>query len=399
MNKRVWIFQYPNEVKRKGIEKASHYVGWYDSNGQRHAESCGAGARGKQKADQRKRKIQSELDMGMHQPPSKKKWADFRKEYEEKIYPNLARQSREQVSAVLNHFERIVKPRQMSKLTTQTIDAFVAVLRTERGKNRGSTMSIATINKDLRHIKAVLRKAVEWERLPKMPRIKLLREPEKLKRYVTQEHFDKLYQDAAFKANLPKNPGQAYESSVWWQALLATAYMTGWRIRELLALRTEDVDVLAKTLITRHADNKGRRDAKVPVHATVIEHLQKVMGNGTFVFAWTHGAKKLWDEFRRIQKEAGIHLACREEHEHTPACHVYGFHDFRRAFATTNAKNMKPEVLQQMMRHKSYTTTLGYINLAEQMQDAAKSIRTPATLSRTTEANPPTVKGEQNTAG
>jgi len=28
---------------------------------------------------------------------------------------------------------------------------------------------------------------------------------------------------------------------------------------------------------------------------------------------------------------------------------------------------MKPEALQKLMRHKAYTTTLGYVNMAEQL--------------------------------
>ena len=71
----------------------------------------------------------------------------------------------------------------------------------------------------------------------------------------------------------------------------------------------------------------------------------------------------------------GIHLVCREKHEHTPSCHVYGFHDFRRAFATVNAPRLKPEVLQRLMRHKSYQTTQKhYINPTSQMQDAVSDM-------------------------
>jgi hypothetical protein len=35
----------------------------------------------------------------------------------------------------------------------------------------------------------------------------------------------------------------------------------------------------------------------------------------------------------RIQEKAEIKLPCSEGYEHTPACHVYGFHDLARAFA------------------------------------------------------------------
>lgn len=398
MNKRLWTFQYPTDVKKKGADKASWFVGWYDHDNKRHAESCGPGARGHNKAEKLKRHLQSELDMGLHQPPNKNKWSKFREEYEKKVYPNMADQSREVVSASLKHFQRIIRPGRMDKITTQTIDTFVAARRAERGKNPGSKVAAATINKDLRHLKAALRVAVEWGMLPKMPRIKMVREPEKLIRYVTPEHFEKLYREASSKAELPMNPGQSYEPKVWWQALLATAYMTGWRIGELLSLRVEDVNLDAGTVITRHADNKGKRDAMVPVHPAVIEHLKLVIGNGKFVFPWTHAEGKIWDEFHRIQVAVGIHLPCREEHEHTPPCHVYGFHDLRRGFATVNAKGMKSEVLQQIMRHKSYTTTLGYINLAEQVEDAVKAIKMPEALKGTVQP-PSTADSNEDASG
>ena len=71
MNKRLWIFQYKTEIAKKGADKASWYVGWYDPDNRRHAESCGPGARGKNKAEKRLRHLQSELDMGVHQPPTR----------------------------------------------------------------------------------------------------------------------------------------------------------------------------------------------------------------------------------------------------------------------------------------------------------------------------------------
>lgn len=95
----------------------------------------------------------------------------------------------------------------------------------------------------------------------------------------------------------------------------------------------------------------------------------------------SHDSRTLWVEFGRIQREAGIHLPCRDQHEHTPSCHVYGFHDFRRAFATVNAARFKPQVLQRLMRHKSYQTTQRfYINPTSQMQDAVSQMSLPGAL-------------------
>ncbi|MDP6722559.1 MAG: hypothetical protein QGF59_28105, partial [Pirellulaceae bacterium] len=90
-----------------------------------------------------------------------------------------------------------------------------------------------------------------------------------------------------------------------------------------------------------------------------------------------------YSEFLRIQQEAGIKLPCREEHEHTPYCYAYGFHDLRRAFATANAETLSAGELQALMRHKSYTTTQRYINMASSIRRTAEKLHVPAILTKT----------------
>jgi len=85
-------------------------------------------------------------------------------------------------------------------------------------------------------------------------------------------------------------------------------------------------------------------------------------------------------DFLAIQQEAKIDLPCREDHEHTPACHVYGFHDLRRAFATLNAPKLSGDALQALMRHKSYSTTKKYINMARQIDGAVEKLHVPEFL-------------------
>lgn len=171
--------------------------------------------------------------------------------------------------------------------------------------------------------------------------------------------------------------GLACEPAGWWQALLTFALTTGWRIEEILSLRRDDLDFASGAILTRAADNKGSRDDRDYLPAAVLELVKAVVGFEPVVFWWPHNERTLWSEFGRMQREAGIHLPCREEHDHTDACHVYGFHDLRRAFATMNADKLTADAL---MQHKSYLTTRRYVNMARQLNRAVEGLHVPDIL-------------------
>jgi hypothetical protein len=114
----------------------------------------------------------------------------------------------------------------------------------------------------------------------------------------------------------------------------------------------------------------------------VVEHLKRLAGFTETVFPWNHDRRTLHTEFTRIQYAARIRLPCSEEHQHTPACHVYGFHGLRRPFATMNADKLTPDALPALMRHKSYLTAQKYINLARQMDAAVASLHVPEVLKK-----------------
>jgi integrase len=237
---------------------------------------------------------------------------------------------------------------------------------------------------ELRHLRAVLRVANEWGYLPKMPRIRMVKEPQKLVRYVTPEHFAAIYA-ACDAAQRPQS--KVYSAADWWRAFLVYLYMTGCRVNEPLALRWDDVSLDKATAVTWHEDNKGKRDEVVPLHPVVVEHLRKLVDFGPMVFPWPHHERTLYVEFARIQRAAKdekgeriVDLLCREKHEHTDSCHLYGFHDFRRAFATQNALRLTENALQALMRHKSYLTTKRYINMARQLDGAVEQLHVPEFL-------------------
>ena len=161
-----------------------------------------------------------------------------------------------------------------------------------------------------------------------------------------------------------------------------TLQMTGWRIGEVLALGWDDVNLNTGMAITKAADNKGKRDEIVRLHQTVLDHIEPLRTFHPNVFPWEQNRKTLDKEFHRNQKEAGINLPCniQREHDCTPTCHLYGFHDERRAFATMNAMNMTREALQSLMRHQSSSTTDRYINFAQQINPAVESLYVPKLL-------------------
>jgi integrase len=234
-------------------------------------------------------------------------------------------------------------------LKTQHIDDFIRKRLQEPGRKKQPTVSPATANKELRHLRAVLAVAKEWHYL------------------------------AERKATMPEGL-QGATPADWWRGLFVFAYMTGWRVGDLLALRRDAVDMEAGYALTRYEDNKGGRDDRVKLRPVVLDHLKRLPGFGPLGLPWPHDRRTLDVQLDRIQEAAGAHLLCHRDHEHTPACHLYGFHDFRRAFATQNAPRLTPDALQKLMRHKSYLTTQVYINLASQIDEAVNVLHVPDVL-------------------
>lgn len=105
----------------------------------------------------------------VYEKESRKQWADFRKEHDEKILSGMGGQTQRCTRESLRNFERVTNPKRLSAITTAMVDDFVKRRRLEPGRN-GRCVSPATINKDLRHLKAVLRIAHEWEYLARVPK-------------------------------------------------------------------------------------------------------------------------------------------------------------------------------------------------------------------------------------
>lgn len=371
---KAWIYQKKAQVEKLGADKAPWYVGWREPDGRQKGKQCGA----KRDAVKLRDRRHSELVTGTYQMNTQKTWDEFRRELEEKVFGTMTPQTRRITVGALDNFTRIAKPLRVHFIRAQHIAEFVAERSKEHGVKRDSLISVATVNKELRHLKAVLRIANDWKYLPELPRFKMLREPVQLPTYVTGEHFAAMYR-ACQSARLPRDVPNVVAAD-WWRGLLVFAYMTGWRINEILSLRRDDLDLEGMTAITRAENNKGRRDERIDLNPALVEQLRRLAGFTPIVFPWHYNQRTLYEEFARIQEAAGIHLPCNESHAHTRFCHLYGFHDLRRAFATMNADRLTGDSLQALMRHKSYQTTQRYINMTSHMKAAVAGLHVPECL-------------------
>jgi integrase len=237
------------------------------------------------------RKIESELMTGTYQMKSSVLWDDFVKEYTRRTLEGKVTKTREEALAALAHFKRLVKPVRVFAIDTSHVDDYTAARRKEasRYSQSGEPVSPATVNKELRHIKAALGKAKKWGYIKEVPDFEMELEPGKLPTYLPPDHFALVYQ-ACDKARWPDE--FPFTAADWWRGLLMTGYMTGWRIGELLALCRADVDLDAGTAIGRAGvqGNKAKQDVLISLNPVVIEHLRRLASFDPCFFPWNHGA-------------------------------------------------------------------------------------------------------------
>jgi site-specific recombinase XerD len=264
---RTWVFQDPKQKAKHG-DKCPWAIGWYDPEGKKRQETIGT----KGQANKAAAKKRAELVEGTYNPNQKKTWAEFRAEFIDTVADRKAANTRRAYVEAFDHFQRIIKPKRMEAITSKTIDKHVSKRRKEESKRRpGEKVAPASINKELRHLKAAFRKAKKWKYLREAPDIEMEREPDRIPEYATSEDFAALYEACCTVANHPK--GLTCDPVDWWRGVFVFAYMTGWRISEVLSLRRADLDLRQRTAKVDAYDTKGKRDAVVDLHPLVIEHI------------------------------------------------------------------------------------------------------------------------------
>lgn len=132
-------------------------------------------------------------------------WPAFVAEYKRVVLRTKQGPHAVSVAKTLSVFHEHMNPRSLSQVNSKFITEFIGRRSRDRGQKAGSLISAASINKDLRNLRLVFITAVEWGQLDKGPKIQMLKEPRRLKRFVTAEHFAAMFA-AAEKMTKPEMP-------------------------------------------------------------------------------------------------------------------------------------------------------------------------------------------------
>jgi integrase len=372
--KKAWVFQYAAHVRKYG-DKASWYVGWIDPNGKRRAKGCGRGESGRKAASKLADKRHVELASETYGSKSKATWEEFYAVYQERVIDRAKNpQSAGTARRCLSIFRETMKPKLVRFIDSGIVEDFVAK-RIKQAKDDRRSLSMATVNRDLRYLRHALKCAKRWKYITEVPEFPFEKLEERLPTYVPADHFKAIYA-ACDAAKRPKRIPNVAPSD-WWRALIVLAYMTGWRIGQILALKWEDINLERGIALSQAADNKGKRDCEIPLHPFVVEHLRKIQTFGQVrLFPWNGSHRALWAQFGKIQEAARL-----DDGKPLPMGgkfgRRYGFHDLRRGFATNNAANMDLFELQGLMQHKNLETTKLYVNMANRLAKPVERLYVP----------------------
>lgn len=173
---RAWLFQDSRQKVKLG-DTCPWSVAWYDAAGKKKSKRAGA------KSMAEKRKVEAELALGLCTVGKKgTTWEDFRARFTEVVLNSKAVNTAKAYAGAFDNFERMVRPVYLDTITTETVDQFIAQRRLEKVRTLVARKkenpeaapprdtSPASVNMELRHLRAAFKKAKKWACSPKPPR-------------------------------------------------------------------------------------------------------------------------------------------------------------------------------------------------------------------------------------
>jgi integrase len=204
-----------------------------------------------------------------------------------------------------------------------------------------------SINNDLTILRKTLAIAREWGIIEHLPGIRWMKVPKPKFDFLTFDEAERLVKAA---------DGD-------WPTTILVALRTGLRVGELLALRWDDVDLVAGRLMVRRSDWRGHvgppkngKTREVPLSPEAVAALRRHRHlRGDLVFSFESGRALTENELRRP-----LYRACKRA-----GLRRIGWHVLRHSFASHLAmRGVAIKAVQELLGHSSIEMTMRYAHLS-----------------------------------
>ena len=311
----------------------------------------------KREAERQAAKWEAELQEGRYQLENRITWEAFRERYETENLASLAPRTREAAATAMNHLERIVAPKRLASVNSDTVSRFQSELR-------AGGMIDTTIAGYLRHLRAALSWAVKMKMrsdVPEMHKPKRARGKSLMRgRPITAEEFDRMIEA------VPKLRPKDVDA---WRYYLGGLWLSGLRLEESTVLSWDPDAAFIVDLAGRHPRfriyaeaEKGHQDRLLPITPDFVELLfqtpEAQREGPVFKLLGVDSHKPIG--FRRVGRIVSAIGRQANVVVNKAAGKFASAHDLRRAFGTRWAKRVRPAILQRLMRHASINTTMDY---------------------------------------
>ncbi len=243
--------------------------------------------------------------------------------------------------AVKYLLEILGKKKKLRQITPAVIEEF-------KQKRLKAGSSPTSVNIHLRHISAILGRAVKWGELDQNPcsKVEKFKVPQKLPRFLSSEEIEKVLPVA-----------KALKREWYWVFLLGI--YTGLRKREISFIRWEWFDFERRTITVQESEDfnpKSGRYRTVPMHSKIKEEIEPYREEKGFLFS-DDGERK--QNRYRYDFRKGFDKVCKAAGVDDATPHVMR-HTFASQLAIAGVSLYK---VQKWLGHKDSATTQIYAHL------------------------------------
>jgi integrase len=323
-----------------------------------------AGTANPRDAEAARTDLESDLNAGRYREASRMGWDDFREKFEAEYVAGCRPHTRRVYVATFDLFERLCRPARLRSIAEGTLSGFVAAMRREPGRTKGSeAMMESTIKVRLQFLHTALTWAATQKLIPTCPTFPTVKVPRRKPQAVPAESFERLL------AKAPDDQMRAY---------LLCGWLAGLRLAEALALEWAETDTapwvdLARNRIVLPAlFVKAVEDQWVPLDAELRAALERLPRCRRKVFHFPGrrgvlGPGGVSQIVRALARKAGLRMTMKS---------------LRRGFGCYYAARVPAQALQKLMRHANIKTTVDYYANVDDAVEAAVRARNASNLNR-----------------